>query len=159
MTLRFTKAVLLAAALGAGVTAGGCTRTVDMQGHVLDDALVAAVQPGVDNRDSVAGTLGRPTFVGQFDQRDWYYVSRQTKRLAFASPKPTQQTVLHVRFDEAGNVVAVERTGLERVASINPMGDKTPTLGRDRSFFEELFGGIGQVGSTGQSGQTTDNPR
>jgi hypothetical protein len=67
--------------------------------------------------------------------------------------------VLHVRFDEAGNVVAVERTGLERVASINPMGDKTPTLGRDRSFFEELFGGIGQVGSTGQSGQTTDNPR
>jgi outer membrane protein assembly factor BamE (lipoprotein component of BamABCDE complex) len=49
--------------------------------------VVAAVQPGIDNRESVQGTLGRPTFTGQFDQRDWYYVSRETKQLAFASPR------------------------------------------------------------------------
>ena len=159
MTPRLRQSVLLAAALGAAAATGGCTRMQGHQGHLLDETLVASVQPGVDNKESVEGTLGRPTFVGQFDQRDWYYVSRNTKQLAFSQPRASEQTVLHVRFDEAGKVASVERTGLERVASISPAGDKTPTLGRNRSFFEELFGGIGQVGSSGQSGQTADNPR
>ena len=75
-------------------------------------------------------------------------------------PKPTANTVLHIRFNEAGTVESVRRTGLEQVASIEPMDDKTPTLGRDRSFFEELFGNIGAVGTgTGQPGRTADNPR
>jgi outer membrane protein assembly factor BamE (lipoprotein component of BamABCDE complex) len=149
----------MAAVLGAAIATSGCTRIRDHQGHILEEALVTSVQPGVDTRQSVEGTLGRPTFVGQFDQRDWYYVSRTTRQLAFSMPKPDQQTVLHVRFDEAGKVVSVQRTGLEQVASIDPSGDKTPTLGSDRSFFEEIFGGIGQVGATGNQGQTADNPR
>ena len=159
MILRLRRGALLAAMIGAAIAASGCTRVRDHQGHILDEALVTSVQPGVDNQESVAATLGRPTFVGQFDQRDWYYVSRMTRQFAFSTPRPSGQTVLHVRFDEAGKVVAVQRTGLDQVASISPMGDKTPTLGRDRSFFEELFGGIGQVGSSGAAPQSADNPR
>ena len=107
----------------------------------------------------MTGTLGRPTFAGQFDQRDWYYVSRDTSQLAFSMPRPTEQTVLHVRFDAAGNVESVNRTGLELVANIQPSSDKTPTLGSDRSLLEELFGNIGAVGQRGQSAPTADNPR
>jgi outer membrane protein assembly factor BamE (lipoprotein component of BamABCDE complex) len=158
MTSGFSRSAALAITVGA-LIASACTRIEDRQGYVVDETLVSAIQPGVDNRESVENTLGRPTFVGQFDQRDWYYVSRSTKQLAFAMPKPEAQTVLHIRFDEAGNVAAVERTGLEKVASIDPMDDKTPTLGRERGFFEELFGNIGQVGAVGQAGQTADNPK
>ena len=104
------------------------------------------------------GTLGRPSFVGQFDQRDWYYVARDTRQLAFRMPRPADHTVLHVRFDEAGNVESVNRTGLELVANIRPSGDETPTLGSDRSLLEELFGNIGAVGQRGQSAPTADNP-
>jgi outer membrane protein assembly factor BamE (lipoprotein component of BamABCDE complex) len=86
-------------------------------------------------------------------------VSRNTKQLAFSMPKPEANTVLHIRFDEAGNVASVQRTGLEQVASISPSDRKTPTLGRNKSFFEEVFGNIGTVGGVGQSGQTADNPR
>jgi outer membrane protein assembly factor BamE (lipoprotein component of BamABCDE complex) len=159
MTLRHGRSFALAVVLGAALVTTGCTRIKDRQGYFLDETLVSTVQPGVDNRESVASTLGRPTFVGQFDQRDWYYVSRETQQLAFASPKPSANTVLHIRFDEAGNVASVQRTGLERVASIRPEDDKTPTLGRERGFFEELFGNIGSVGASGQSSQTADNPR
>lgn len=149
-----------AAMLGlAGLIMAGCTQVRDRQGYLADPVLVSSVQPGVDNRDSVAATLGRPTFVGQFDQRDWYYVSRETRNLGFNHPRPVKQTVLHIRFDEAGNVAAVNRTGLEQVAAINPSEKKTPTLGRDRSFFEELFGNIGQVGTVGNAGRTADNPQ
>lgn len=148
------------AALGLfALASAGCTSIRDHQGYIFDEALITAVQPGIDNRESVQGTLGRPSFVGQFDQRDWYYLSRQTKQLAFARPQPTQQTVLHVRFNEAGTVESVQRTGLELARAIDPMGGRTPTLGSNRSFFEEIFGNIGAVGGRGQAGDTADNPQ
>ena len=158
MSFRQGSRVALAATFAAALL-GGCASIRDHQGHVLEETLVTAIQPGVDNRDSVAGTLGRPTFVGQFDQRDWYYVSRETKQLAFNMPRPTEQVVLHIRFDEAGNVAQVSRTGLELVARIDPSNEETPTLGRRRSLFEELFGNIGAVGQAGRGGQTPDNPQ
>ena len=157
MTVKIARAAVVI--LVSGLVLSGCARILDHQGYILDESLMTAIQPGVDNRDSVAGTLGRPTFVGQFDQRDWYYVSRDTRQLAFNTPRPSAQTVLHVRFDEAGNVVSVERTGLELVANIQPTADKTPTLGRERSLFEELFGNIGAVGGRGAGGQSSDNPQ
>jgi outer membrane protein assembly factor BamE (lipoprotein component of BamABCDE complex) len=68
------------------------------------------------------------------------------------SQKVIDQDVLHVRFDAAGNVASVNRTGKELVANISPVDDKTPTLGRRRSFFDELFGNIGVLnqGALGQ---------
>jgi outer membrane protein assembly factor BamE (lipoprotein component of BamABCDE complex) len=157
MTLPKGPSALLCLAFGATLSSG-CTRIADHQGILLDEQLVAAVQPGVDTRDSVVGTLGRPSFVGQFDQHDWYYVSRTTRQLAFYMPRPTEQTVLHIRFDDAGNVQSVNRTGLELVSNITPSSDKTPTLGNHRSLFQELFGNIGAVGQQGQHAPTTDNP-
>lgn len=161
MTFRPASRALLAAALGAAVLTAGCTPLREQQGYVVDEPLVAAIQPGIDNRESVVGTLGRPTFTGQFDaqERDWYYVSRNTAALAFRMPRPTAQTVLHVRFDAAGNVESVQRTGLELVANVRPDSEKTPTLGRRSSLFNELFGNIGAVGQGGQRGQTADNPQ
>lgn len=144
--------------IGTALAASGCTRVRGHQGYLADQTLIAGIQPGVDNRGSVEKTLGRPTFGGQFDARDWYYVSRETKQLAFSQPKPVSQMVLHVRFDAAGNVAAIDRVGMEKIASINPIKDKTPTLGRHRGFFSEVFGNIGTVGSSTPGAASQDNP-
>ena len=159
MTFRPGSRALIALSLGAVLTAG-CSSIREHQGYLVDEQLVSAIQPGVDNKDSVTGTLGRPTFTGQFDreQRDWYYVSRETRSAAFTMPRPHQQTVLHVRFDEAGNVQSVQRTGVELAVNIQPDNRATPTLGRHRSLLQELFGNIGAVGQRGQSAPTADNP-
>jgi len=141
-----------------GLTAG-CARIRDHKGYVVDSTLINTVQPGVDNRDSVAKTLGRPSFAGEFDKNQtWYYVARDTQQLAFTNPRATKQTTLAVHFDAKGNVTSVEKTGLEKIVSITPYGPKTPTLGRERGFFQELFGNIGRVGSVSQGGGTADNP-
>ncbi len=147
--VRVGKLACLAA--GAALLAG-CAGIRDHKGYMLDKELAAAVQVGVDNKDSVAKTLGRPTFTGQFSPNDWYYVARDTSAFAFRRPRVTDQTVLHIRFDAAGNVAAIEQTDEKLVASINPVGDKTPTLGRDKSFFEELFGNIGTINQAGLPG-------
>ena len=152
MPLRQRRIAVTGLALGLLLASAGCAKLREHRGYILDETLAGAIQPGVDNRDSVAGTLGRPTFVGQFDQRDWYYVSRNTRQLAFSTPKPTAQSMLHIRFDDQGNVTAVDRSGLEKIVSITPDADKTPTLGRKHSFFQELFGNIGTVGAAGMGG-------
>ena len=138
--------------IALGLALSACAGIRDHRGFVLDPTLAEGIQAGVDNKDSVTRTLGRPTFTGQFDPNDWYYVSRDTAQLAFRDPKVTQQTELRVRFDQAGNVTSVEKTGKEQIARVDPSGDKTPTLGRKRSFFEELFGNIGTISQPGLPG-------
>jgi outer membrane protein assembly factor BamE (lipoprotein component of BamABCDE complex) len=136
---------------GAGLL-GGCVGVNDHRGSVIDTELVSAIQAGVDNKDSVERTLGRPTFTGEFGDSDCYYVPRATKTVAFRNPRVKQQTVLHVSFDKAGNVVGIQQTGRELIASINPVNDKTPTLGRKGSIFNDIFGNIGTVNSAGTQG-------
>lgn len=144
---RFRTAIV--GGLIATTLLSGCAQLRGRQGYVVDPVLADSVTAGVDNRESVEKTLGRPTFVGQFSDRDYFYVARETRQLAFANPRPVAQIVMHVKFDAAGNVTAVERTGLENVVRLSPEGDKTPTLGRERSFFEDIFGNIGAVGAPG----------
>jgi outer membrane protein assembly factor BamE (lipoprotein component of BamABCDE complex) len=138
--------VLFLAAVGLAALPA-CSRVQNTMGYIVDETLVAEVKPGVDNRDSVMKTLGRPSFAGQFDDKTWYYVSRQTKQTAFFTPQPTQQSIIAVTFDAQGNVANVQRRGMEQVANIDPVDDKTPTLGRETGVLEDLFGNIGRFGS------------
>jgi outer membrane protein assembly factor BamE (lipoprotein component of BamABCDE complex) len=138
--------------IAAAAALAGCAAQHAHKGMVLDQQLVASIQPGVDNKASVEKLLGRPSFAGEFTPNEWYYVSRDTAQLGFRNPRATKVTVLRVRFDPKGNVLGIDRTGKELVMNVNPSKRETPTLGRKRSFWEELFGGIGSVGSGGLPG-------
>ncbi|MBB3348135.1 MULTISPECIES: outer membrane protein assembly factor BamE [unclassified Sphingomonas] len=143
---------LLSLALAAGVLAAGCTPLRSHQGYIVDADLVNSIQPGVDNRQSVLATLGTPSFASQFNQGDWYYVSRDSRNLAFTPPKPRDQLTMQISFDQAGNVTTVRKSGIDQVVSLKPDGKTTPTLGRKRGFFQDLFGNIGTVGAAGAGG-------
>lgn len=139
---------LMLASVLVGVTMlPACSRVQNNIGYLVDEAVVAEVKPGIDNRDSVAKALGRPSIAAQWDNKTWYYVSRLTKQTAFLTPKPTTQSIIAITFDDKGNVASVNRRGLEQVANVDPVDDKTPTLGRESGVLEDLFGNIGRVGS------------
>ena len=150
--------VKVVARIGAGIAAAvlvtGCTSIVNHKGYLADEVVLRSVQPGVDNRTSVERTLGQPSFISQFGDPVWYYVSSTTSQKPFTTPKITDQSVLAVHFDAAGNVIAADRTGLDLVAYISPDDDETPTLGRERGFLQDLFGNIGQVGTGGAAANT-----
>lgn len=158
----FLRVSRLALFTPLALAAGGCTQLRLHEGYIVDQTLVDSIAVGIDNRTSVARTLGQPTLASQFgtingqgavvtaeQARTWYYLSRENRALAFRRPRPVEQMMLRIRFDAIGNVVAVDRTGVEAVVRLQPESDKTPTLGRNRSFFEELFGNIGTVGAAG----------
>ena len=142
---KVTAGVALAAALA------GCSSIKEHRGHLADNLLYNGIRAGVDNQRSVEGTLGRPTFTSQFGQPTWYYVSSTSGQRPFGRPKIEDQSVLAIRFDAAGNVAEVDRSGIERVVYLSPDSDETPTLGRERGFLEDLFGNIGAVGAAGQA--------
>ena len=136
----------------AAASVGGCAGVLAHKGAVIDSQLAGSLQPGIDNKASVEKLLGRPSFTGQWNANEWYYVSRDTKQVAFRNPRVRKQAVVLVKFDQAGNVSSIQRSGKEYVAGLDPTSRKTPTLGRQRGFFEELFGNIGTVGAPGLPG-------
>lgn len=147
--MTFGKVAGAALVLSLAFAASGCGTIRESQGYVVDQLLVNSVQPGIDNQQSVETTLGRPTFTSQFGDPTWYYVSSVTGRKPFVRTKINTHQVLAVRFDAAGNVVGADTTGMDQLVFLSPDGDKTPTLGRERGFLEDLFGNIGTVGAPG----------
>lgn len=139
----------IAAVVLAVLALPACASIKDHRGYLVDSPLLDSVQPGIDNQTSVERMLGRPSFISQYGAKDWYYISTNTRQAAFGRPQPYEQLLVRISFDDRGNVAAVLRSGMEKVANISPDGDKTPTLGRERSFLEDLFGNIGQVGAGG----------
>lgn len=133
----------------AALLLAGCASVNAHKGAVLDIPLANTIQPGVDNKASVEKLLGRPTFVGQFAPNDWYYIARDTTQVAFRNPRVRWQTTVLIRFDGAGNVASLQHAGKELVMNLDPARRSTPTLGRKKSFFDELFGNIGSVNSGG----------
>jgi outer membrane protein assembly factor BamE (lipoprotein component of BamABCDE complex) len=142
----------MAAVLLVVPLAAGCTSIVNHRGYIADELLLQSVAPGIDNRQSVERTLGKPSFTSQFGAPVWYYIGSNTKQAPFTAPRIYQHGVFAVHFDQAGNVAKIDRTGMELVARINPEDDHTPTLGRERGFLEDLFGNIGAVSTAGGSG-------
>lgn len=148
MTGKLCTAILL----GALALTAGCSTINERRGYIVDETLLQAIHPGIDNRKSVEDTLGRPSFTSMFGQPTWFYVSNVTAQKPFGDTRITQHTVLAVKFDDAGNVTAADRTGLDAIVRIDPESDKTPTLGRERGFLQDLFGNIGQVGTPAAGG-------
>jgi len=131
-----------------------CASNAVHRGAVIDVPLANTIQPGIDNKASVTKLLGSPTFVGQFEPNSWYYVSRSTRQSALHNPSLSRSLVVKVQFDGAGNVTSIGGTGKELVMKVDPSNRRTPTLGRKRGFFADLFSNIGSVNSGGVAAPT-----
>ncbi|RMB08879.1 outer membrane protein assembly factor BamE [Eilatimonas milleporae] len=133
------------AILGLGVAAvSACATGRSVRGYVFDPQLADAIQPGVDNRRSVNSTLGTPTLSATFSDDVWYYVSTTVQIRPVFWPEPQEHRVLAISFNERGVVSNVENYDLADMRTINPVGDKTPTRGRELGFFQQIFQNVGR---------------
>jgi outer membrane protein assembly factor BamE (lipoprotein component of BamABCDE complex) len=144
--LRFNRNAALLVALAL---VSGCSTIVQHRGYVAEPLLMQSVHAGIDNQQSVEQLLGEPSFKSQFGQPTWYYVASFTRQKPFGTPHINRHTVLAITFDQAGNVASANTTNMETVVRIRPDKHETPTLGRERSFLQDVFGNIGQVGAVG----------
>ncbi|MEM7043935.1 MAG: outer membrane protein assembly factor BamE [Pseudomonadota bacterium] len=149
------RALGLAIALVAAPLLAGCTPTVETHGHSLDEDQLSKIQLGSTSRQEVLQLMGSPSALSTFDDAAWYYVSQRTEKTSFYQKNVVDQEVVTVTFDENDRVTAVDRHGLEQVASINPVDRVTPTAGSSPSIWKQLIGNIGRF--SGSSGTDPDS--
>ncbi len=147
----------LAVALGATGLAA-CVATVDQRGNLPEPDKFAQIQPGTTTREQVAKILGTPSSTGVFDDKNWYYISRRTKRVAFFDPDVLDQQVYIVNFDAAGVVRGVDHKDLKDGRDIEPAPGATPAPGRELTFLEQVLGNLGRFNKGGSSGGGEPTP-
>lgn len=136
-------------ALSAAVALAGCATTVDQRGNLPPPDEIAQIHPGKTTKQQVASLLGTPSSVGVFNDKDWYYISRRTKQVAFFDPKVMDQEVYIVDFNDDGVVQAVDHKTLRNGREIEPVARTTPAPGRELSFLEQLIGNLGKFNGSG----------
>lgn len=135
---------LAAAVLIAGLMAG-CAPIVEQHGYTPLPSELAAIQPGVDTRATVARKIGRPSSTGIFTDQGWYYTSSKIERVTYHAPEVTERRVVAVLFNPEGVVADIKEYGLEDGRVIDLATQTTPTHGRELTIIEQAIGNIGVV--------------
>lgn len=138
-------------ALIAAATITGCAADVSQRGNLPSPDKLAELHPGTTTKDQAAKILGTPSSVSVFNDKDWYYISRRTKQVAFFDPDVLDQQVYILRFDDKGVLAAVDHRDLKDGKEIEPVARTTPAPGRELSFLEQLVGNLGRFNSSGPS--------
>jgi outer membrane protein assembly factor BamE (lipoprotein component of BamABCDE complex) len=147
-------------AMLAAAGLAGCVATVDQRGNLPEPEKLALIRPGATTREEVVKILGTPSSTGVFDDKNWYYISRRTKQVAFLDADVLDQQVFIVNFDSTGVVRGIDHKELKDGREIEPAPGATPAPGRELTFVEQVLGNIGRFNKSSSKGSAeTEGPR
>jgi outer membrane protein assembly factor BamE (lipoprotein component of BamABCDE complex) len=144
--------------LAATVSLSACGFPVDDRGNLPKPDLLSQIKPGVTDKQTVTRLIGSPSAVASFDDKTWYYISRETKQVAFLKPELLDQQVVIIKFDDKGIVSEVDHRGLKDAQSMTPNPKATPAQGREFTFLEQLIGNFGKFNNTPAATPGGPNP-
>ncbi|MBI3708879.1 MAG: outer membrane protein assembly factor BamE [Proteobacteria bacterium] len=131
---------------------GACAPTIDTRGYVPSAEAFDKIHTGQHARADVQEILGTPSSIAPLTDDAWFYISRKTSTTAFFEPRVLEQNVAVVEFDDKGIVRDIRRYTLEDGVVINPVTRKTPAVGKELSFLEQIFGNIGRFNTNTNKG-------
>jgi outer membrane protein assembly factor BamE (lipoprotein component of BamABCDE complex) len=142
----------------ACVAISGCAAEIHQRGNLPTEEKLAQVRPGI-SREQVQSILGSPSTSATFTDLSWYYIGQKVEDYAFYRPKVIDRQVVVIQFDNDGLVSEVKTLDKEDGKEIEMVERTTPTVGRDFSIMQQIFGNLGRTpslpgsgGSPGQSG-------
>lgn len=138
------KATGLALCLGSTLLLGGCfTSETTIHGFVPSDYTLDQIVEG-SSREQVLLTLGSPSTTANFGNEVFYYISQTRVRpVAFLNPRPVDQTVVAVYFDDEDRVSRTVRYGLKDGKLFDFTNQITPTGGAEANFLGRIMEGVG----------------
>lgn len=123
----------------------GCTARIDHRGKLPDLNEVEKIKSNYHTKEDVLRFLGSPSSTSLFDENIWVYYYKITESLAFFDPKPLEQKLIMIRFDNLNKVKEVSvKTAPED--EITPSKDITPSVGHERPLLHQIFGNFGRAG-------------
>ncbi len=137
-TVRRLVCVLAILALSA------CGATFQNHGYVPTEEDLQNVVVGIDTRDTVASSIGRPGAAGILSESGWYYVRSRYRQFAFYAPREVDRQVLAISFDGDGVVTNIERFGLERGRVVRLSRRVTTPNTQGIGLLRQAFGNLGR---------------
>ncbi|MEL6518031.1 MAG: outer membrane protein assembly factor BamE [Pseudomonadota bacterium] len=134
---RIAALALLLTALAA------CSATFRNHGYMPPAEELSGIIVGVDTRDSVEGTIGKPGVGGITDASGWYYVRSTVRNFAWNAPEEIDREVLAISFTPTGTVRNIERFGLEAGRVVRLSRRVTDSNTQGIGFLRQAFGNIG----------------
>lgn len=139
---RMLRGTVLAVAL---LAATACAPIYRNHGFVPAQSELAALEPGVDTRESVTQAIGQPTAGGVLNGNAMYYVASRFRQIGPLEPQEIDRQIVALSFDDAGILRNIERYGLTD-GRIVPLDRRVTDDGlRDTTFLRQLFGNIGNI--------------
>lgn len=132
----------LLAACGLFVLAA-CATIVDRHGYAPTDAQLEAIVVGVDNKQSVADSVGQPSVAGILSTSGWYYVESSFETFGPFDKREVDRQVVAISFDRNGVVSNIERFGMEQGNVVVLSRRVTDSNIQGVSFLRQLLGNVG----------------
>ncbi|PLX29648.1 MAG: hypothetical protein C0582_03740 [Alphaproteobacteria bacterium] len=121
-----------------------CENTINIRGNLLTAEDMKMIKVGETTKEDLLSIAGPPTYTEQYGGKGWYYVGEETRTTSFFNPKVTERKVIYFSFSDKNVIQRIQIHDESEGLEIKPIGDKTPTLGRDPALFKEIFGSIGK---------------
>lgn len=122
---------------------GACSATYQNHGYVPTDTDLEEIIVGIDSRDSVAETIGRPTSFGVLEAGNWYYTQSRWRHFAYKAPQIIDRQVLAISFTDDGIVENIERFTLEDGRVVPLSRRVTDSNIKGITFLRQLLGNLG----------------
>ena len=137
--VRFAVAALVMSVLAS------CSATFRNHGYIPNDDDLQNVIVGVDTRDTVASSVGRPGVSGILDDSGWYYVRSRYRNYAWRAPEEIDRQVLAISFDQSDTIANIERFSLAD-GNIVPLTRRvTDSSVVGKGFLRQLLGNFGNI--------------
>lgn len=140
---RITRGLTLAVVLAAALTA--CGATFSNHGYVPDDRDLQKLRLGIDTRETVETTIGRPATNGVERDDAWYYVQTRERTLGPLAPRTIERQLVAVSFSSAGKVSNIERFGIEKGRVVPLSRRVTQTSIRDFGLIQQILANFGRL--------------
>jgi len=127
------------------MTVTACAATFRNHGYVPPEDELSLIAVGVDTKDTVATSIGKPGTAGLLTGSGWYYVQSRFRHYAYRAPQEIEREVLAISFDDEGVVENVERFGLEDGRVIVLSRRVTDSNIKGVTFLRQLFGSFGRI--------------
>ncbi len=123
----------------------GCAATFTNHGYSPTDVELEEITVGIDTRNSVETTIGRPTSTGVLNDGGWYYVSSKVKYFAYRDPEVIDRQLVAITFNTRGTVTNIERFTLQDGKVVALTRRVTDSGIRKVSFIGQLLSNMGRI--------------
>ncbi|WP_375552684.1 outer membrane protein assembly factor BamE [Rhodophyticola porphyridii] len=144
-TFPIRQRVRLGLALLVITVAAACSATFNNHGYVPPEEELAAILPGVDTRESVESSVGRPAASGVIRDEAWFYADYRVRNFAYRAPEIIERNIVAISFDDAGVVQNIERFGLED-GQVVPLSRRvTETSVQEITLLRQILQNFGRI--------------